>query len=127
MEKTILVVEDDLETLNLVVEFLEKKGYRIFKASNGFKALEILDQEKINLLLTDIRMPKMNGFELVKAVKKKYQKLGIIIMTAFTSIYSEGDIREIGVDDYIVKPFNISVLYEKVDSVFLQISLLKHK
>jgi len=127
MEETILIVDDDTNLLSLMVEYLSKFNDRVLRASDGVQALELLEKEHVSLLLTDIRMPRMNGFELVKVAKEKYPRLGVIIMTAFTSIYTEGDIREIGVDDYVTKPFNLSVLQEKIDRVFLQIRLLKQK
>jgi len=127
MNCRILVVEDNLDTQRMVAEFLEMKEFQIFTADDGLEALEVLSKETVDIVLTDIRMPRMDGFELIRNIKEKYPRLGVIIMTAFTSIYTEGSILETKADDYITKPFGLDDLKDKIDRIFLQISLLKEK
>ena len=76
------------------------------------------------MVLTDVRMPEMNGYDLTRIIKKMNPKIGIIIMTAYTSIYTEGDIRKIGADDFISKPFNLTDVSEKVERVIFQMKNL---
>jgi len=127
MQGRILAVDDVPEILDLIKEYLTMHDYQVLTARDGVEALEVLEKETVDIVLTDIRMPRMDGFELTKKIKAHYTKIGIIVMTAFTSIYSEGDIREIGVDDYIAKPFSPEKMKEKIDALCIQIGLLKEK
>lgn len=127
MKGNILVVDDMPEIVELVSEFLNASDYNVLTADNGLNALKVIEKEDVDVVLTDLRMPEMDGFELVKAIRGMNLKIGIIVMTAFTSVYTEGDIREIGVDDFLAKPFNPDMLMDKVEQVLLQTSLLKQK
>ena len=120
----ILIVDDMKEIREILSSFLEEDGYVIYTAENGKKALELIKEKEIDMVLTDVRMPEMNGYDLTKIIKKMNPKIGIIIMTAYTSIYTEGDIRKIGADDFISKPFNLTDVSEKVERVIFQMKNL---
>ena len=125
MENEKVLIVDDLEEIREILSsFLEDEGYVIYTAENGREALELIKEKEINLVLTDVRMPEMNGYDLTRTIKKMYPKIGIIIMTAYTSIYTEGDIRKIGADDFISKPFNLTNVSEKVERVIFQMKNL---
>ncbi len=125
MENEKVLIVDDLEEIREILSsFLEDKGYVIYTAENGREALELIKEKEINLVLTDVRMPEMNGYDLTRTIKKMNPKIGIIIMTAYTSIYTEGDIRKIGADDFISKPFNLTNVSEKVERVIFQMKNL---
>ena len=126
-KQKILVVDDEPMIRELLSDFLSEEGYSISEATNGKEALEMIQKEPFNLVLSDIRMPEMSGFDLVKLVKKHSQRIGFILMTGFSTIYSEGDVRKIGADDYLPKPLDLSDLLEKVERVLFQMKLLTPK
>ena len=123
----LLIVEDNKDTRLLLKEYFESLDYYIEICENGVEALAILKKKEFTILITDIRMPKMDGITLIGEVKRIYPKLGLIMMTAFSSVYSEVDVRRVGVDDYISKPFNFEDMKEKVEKLTYQIEMMKPK
>lgn len=121
----ILIVDDSKEIRNILSTFLKEEGFKVYTAENGKKALDLIKEKIIDLIITDIRMPEMDGYQLTKKVKEERPRVGIIIMTAYTSIYTEGDIRKIGADDYISKPFELVDIIEKIERVLFQMKSLK--
>lgn len=121
----ILIVDDSKEIRNILSTFLKEEGFKVYTAENGKKALDLIKEKIIDLIITDIRMPEMDGYQLTKKVKEERPRIGIIIMTAYTSIYTEGDIRKIGADDYISKPFELVDIIEKIERVLFQMKSLK--
>jgi two-component system response regulator PilR (NtrC family) len=100
-----LIVDDEEMMRNLLSRILSREGYKIRSAEDGVAALEVLEAEKINIIISDMKMPRMNGFELLKNVKKKYPDIGVIIMTAYGDTYTVKDALLLGADEYITKPF----------------------
>lgn len=108
---TILLVEDNLDMLAFVRAQFET-DYCIFTAKNGLEALHIMDLENINLVITDVVMPRMDGFELCKTIKSnlEYSHVPVVILTAKTDIQSKIEGLELGADSYVEKPFSIRYL-----------------
>ena len=102
---SILVVDDEETLRNILVKILTKEGYKVETAENGEEALEKLRQAQYNLLISDIKMPRLNGFELLKIAKKDYGSMGVIMMTAYGDSYTIKDALLLGADEYITKPF----------------------
>jgi len=102
---TILVVDDEEMLRNLLRKILVKEGYRVLTASSAPEALEKLASESIDLVISDVQMPEMDGFELLKALKKDYPQIGVIVMTAYGDAYTVRDALLLGADEYITKPF----------------------
>ena len=123
--ENILIVDDSKEIRNVLSVYLKAKGFEVYTAENGKKAIDLTKDKVIDLIITDIRMPEMNGYQLTKKIKGEKPRIGIIIMTAYTSIYTEGDIRKIGADDYISKPFELADMSEKIERVMFQMKSLK--
>lgn len=117
MSDTILVVEDDKDIQELVSEILKSEGYNVLTASNGLEGYQIYKEEKLNLLILDIMMPKMDGYQLAKLIRKKDDKIPIIMLTALEEEYDEIKGFEIGADDYITKPFSFNVLIRRVNAI----------
>lgn len=117
MSETILVVEDDKDIQELVSEILKAEGYRVLTAGNGLDGYQIYKDEKLDLLILDIMMPKMDGYQLAKLIRKKDEKLPIIMLTALEEEYDEIKGFEIGADDYITKPFSFNVLLRRVNAI----------
>lgn len=113
---TILVVDDEEMMRDLLDKILSHEGYNIITAFDGVDALEKLSNQKIDIVISDMKMPRMNGFELLKNVKSDYEGLGIIIMTAYGDTYTVKDALLLGADEYITKPFKsyeISLVVER--------------
>ena len=106
----ILVVDDDSVTLNMLKEFLEKNSFQVFIAQDADSALELAKRQRVDMVLTDIRMEESNGLSLLSDLKKWNSKLVVILMTGFGSM--EGAIESIqkGAFDYISKPFDLNKL-----------------
>ncbi|MBU0484928.1 MAG: response regulator [Proteobacteria bacterium] len=115
----ILLVEDDYVNRILIEKVLEKQGWKIIKAENGVEALAAYENNPFDLILMDIQMPKMDGFEATRAIRKKEKETGrhvpIIALTAHVLEEDRQKCREAGMDDHIGKPIRINVLRETVE------------
>ena len=113
---TVLVIEDHPDQRDLLAIVLQREGYRVVTAANGIEALEKLRQETVHIALSDIMMPKMDGFELIKKIRND-DALKNIYLILITARIQEGDrVRglDLGADDYITKPFSFSELLARV-------------
>src|SRR6266403_3339358 len=113
---TVLVIEDHPDQRDLLAIVLQREGYRVITAANGLEALERLETEKVQIALSDIMMPKMDGFELIKRIRSN-PTLKNIYLILITARIQEGDrVRglDLGADDYITKPFSFSELLARV-------------
>jgi len=108
-KNTILCVDDELDTLNALKFGLEGKGYNVLTADNGNSALELLKTETPDIIITDLRMSPMNGFELFQIVKKKERFAGVpfFFLTAVDDFLAQKYGQSLGVDAYITKPIDL--------------------
>ena len=113
----ILVVEDDKNLRKLIVTCLEKANYTVFDTKNGEEALELMDRQYVDLIVTDIMMPEMNGYELIKELRDANYNTPILIITAKEDIEDKRGGFSLGADDYMVKPINIDELIMRVKSL----------
>ncbi|MBD3169288.1 MAG: response regulator [candidate division Zixibacteria bacterium] len=112
----ILVVDDELEMRNLLDKILKRDGYKVTLAENGQTALQCLKDKKFDIVISDIKMPEMNGFELLKSIKEEKPDVGVIMMTGFGDAFTVKDAMILGADEYITKPFKaheISLILER--------------
>jgi DNA-binding response OmpR family regulator len=116
MTKTILVVDDKLNIRTMVKDYLTEENFRVFTAENGQQALYCARQEKPDLILLDIMMPKMDGFEFMRAFAKE-QSTPIILLTARMEETDKVLGLELGADDYITKPFGMRELVARIRAV----------
>lgn len=100
---TVLLVDDNVEMREYLSSVLTE--YNIIEANNGVEALEVLKDNKIDALVTDYMMPKMNGYELIEHVKEKQYSFPILVITARADVKSKLNILALGIDDYLTKPF----------------------
>lgn len=105
MNHTILIAEDDQDITELVKLYLESSGYRVLTAPDGAAAYELIQTESIDLAVLDIMMPRMNGYELTKAIRSR-SNMPIIILSAKNTDNDKILGLELGADDYLSKPFN---------------------
>ena len=106
----ILVVEDDKNLKKLIKITLTKENYTVYEASNGEEALEMLDTNYVDLIISDVMMPQMDGFELIKELRTSKYKMPIMLITAKDSIEDKKEGFILGADDYMVKPINLEEL-----------------
>lgn len=122
----ILVVEDDNAVTKLLTKFLTMSGYTNFAAKSAEEAEEILDNEEINIVITDIRLPGMDGIRFTKKIRKKYD-LGVIVMTAYSAEYSYADAIQNGASDLIFKPIRLNELTLRINRVVKEQSLIDER
>lgn len=113
----ILVVEDDRSQSRLIMAALKQNGYRAVAAADGKQALELLDSEQIDLVITDIMMPVMDGFQLIDALRSSNFTLPILIISARENFEDKRRGFLLGVDDYMVKPIDIGELILRVGAL----------
>lgn len=113
---SILVVDDELLIRDLLYDFFTGQGWDISVAESGERALEILRSRKFDLVLTDIKMPEMDGLALTGHVKESHPEIPVVLMTGFPSVDTAVEALRKKVDDYVIKPFNINQLYKLVES-----------
>ena len=119
MAEKILVIDDDLDTLRLVGLMLQRQGYQISAATNGQQGLEKAIEEKPNLILLDIMMPDMDGYEVARRLRKNPDtlKIPILMFTAKTQLDDKVLGFEVGADDYLTKPTHPSELQSHVKAL----------
>jgi len=113
---TILVVDDEPMMRSLLEKILTRDGFRVVSACDGDEALQVMGREDVSIVISDLQMPGMSGFELLKALKTQYPQAGVIIMTAYGDTYTVKDALLLGADEYITKPFKsfeISLVVER--------------
>lgn len=111
----ILVCDDDREIVEAIEIYLSQEGYQILKAYDGIEALEILEKVKVNLLIIDVMMPRLDGIRATLKIREK-NSLPIIILSAKSEDTDKILGLNIGADDYVTKPFNPLELVARVKS-----------
>ena len=125
--KKVLVVDDDEDIVNLVGALLENEGYKTLRAFNGREAFDRALVEKPDLIIADIMMPEMDGWEFCWRVRESEQlgETPFIFLTARADVMDQIRGSEIGADDYIIKPFRKQELLKRVQNTFEVIELLR--
>ena len=115
---TVLLVEDNVDLLNLTRESLAE-WFRVLRASNGREALEVLAQENVDVIVSDVMMPEMDGLELCSKVKSEisYSHIPVILLTAKTTLESKVEGLECGADVYVEKPFSVKQLRMQIENL----------
>jgi DNA-binding response OmpR family regulator len=106
----VLVVDDEPEAVELLVEFLSSKGYEVLTATSGEEALRRVKEDRPHLVLLDIRMPQMNGLEVLRRIREIDAEMGVIMVTAVNEEDVGRKALELGAFDYIVKPLDLKYL-----------------
>ena len=114
----LLVVEDNVELLMLMTQLLSSK-YHVKTATNGKEALEIIHKEELDIIISDVMMPIMDGLELTQQLKNdpNYQHLPIILLTAKTQEENRAEALQLGADSYVTKPFKLSDLELRINNI----------
>ena len=110
----VLIVEDDLDLCEALCDTLEIEGYRVLSAGNGIEALSQLTKHNFRLVVSDIQMPVMDGFQLLNNMQQKHPEIPVLLMTAYGTIPKAVEAMQSGATDYLIKPFEASTLVAKV-------------
>jgi DNA-binding response OmpR family regulator len=116
MLNKILIAEDEPALRNLVKTCLVKEGYSVIEAKDGQEALDLFYSENVSLVILDIMMPKLDGFEVLKTIRIE-STVPVLMLTARNTEYDELHGLKLGADDYITKPFSPAVLVSRVKAV----------
>jgi DNA-binding NtrC family response regulator len=114
--RSILVVDDELLIRDLLYDFFSAQGWSISVAENGEKAVEAMGLKSFDIVLSDIKMPAMDGLVLTEEVRRRHPGTPVVLMTGYPSVDSAVAALRSRVVDYIVKPFNIHQLYKTIES-----------
>lgn len=112
MDYKILIVEDEPKLREILCDYFKSKGTDAIEADNGMTALELLENYEFDAVLLDIMMPKLDGFNVCRAIRRK-SDVPVIFLTALSDEDNKLFGYELGADDYVTKPFTMSVLYAK--------------
>jgi len=110
MTERVLIVDDEPFVRQLVRDTLEKKGFTTGIAADGEEALALLDEEDFGVVLTDVVMPGMDGFELLKRIKKRHPGTKVVILTGYARQQQISEFYLHGADEYLAKPFQVHEL-----------------
>ncbi len=117
MEK-ILVIDDEVGVVEVISEVLIHEGYEVKTTTDGFEAMELIEKETFDLVITDLKMPDYDGIEITHAVKKRSKETDVVVITGYASLESAVGALKIDVYDYILKPFNISEILSTASRIF---------
>src|SRR5215204_4788303 len=106
----LLIVDDEQSYRQLLSLIFEGEGHNIRAASNGAEAVEMLNAEPADLVISDVRMPDMDGIEMLRTVRSSLPDMGIVFMTAFASVEAAREAFKLGADDFVTKPFDVDEL-----------------
>ena len=123
----ILIVEDDKELSELFSTVLVKNGYKTTRAKDGVEALDALDKKYIDIIISDIMMPNMDGFELIQSIRDAQFNLPVLMITAKESFQ---DIKRgflLGIDDYMIKPINVNEMVLRVGALLRRSQIINEK
>jgi CheY-like chemotaxis protein len=120
-QATVLVAEDDKLIRTIFAEIVKGEGFDVVEADDGQRAFDLVTSRKIDMIISDMKMPVMSGFDLLVAVKKTHPEIPVTVITGFNSEYREDEVLAAGADAYITKPFKVAdvaatlrQMYEKV-------------
>ena len=118
----ILIADDEKEIVGLLRIYLETDGVTVYEANDGARALELLDAHDIDLALVDIMMPKLDGYQLIKAIRQREKYIPVIVISAKVTLSERVLGMDLGADDYVTKPFEPLEVAAKVRAQLRRLS-----
>jgi len=119
----ILVVDDSPDTLEVLKRNLESEGYLVFTATGAVEAIKIIESSPIDLVITDLKMPEVDGLSLVRHIQENYKNMGVMMITGYPSIEGAVEAVKFGAEEYLSKPFADEELFSAVGRVFEKLHL----
>lgn len=123
----ILVVEDNKNLRKLMITYLKRNNYEVLEAEDGEKALDIIDKNHIDLIISDIMMPNMDGYELTKELRQANYLVPILIVTAKDTIEDKRESFLLGADDYMVKPIDMDEMILRVGVLLRRANIVNQR
>jgi len=123
----LLLVDDEERFLVTTKTVLEKRGYQTSVAPNGLDAMAILDEEHIDVVILDVKMPGLDGVEVLRRIKQKHSLIEVIMLTGHSTTESAVEGLKLGAFDYITKPCDVKILLEKVDKAHARKKVMEEK
>ena len=120
MKKKILIVDDEKDTCEALMEILSDEGFQTFFALSGRSALTILKKRKPDLVLLDIKMPKMDGIEVMRRIQKINKDLVVVMITAYGALNTAKAAMRLGAYDYVTKPFDMKLIKAVVKEALVE-------
>jgi len=117
-QKRILVVDDEENARNALSRILTREGYEVASAGNGYEALNYLRGKEVELIITDINMPEMNGLTFLRELSKSHPESNVIMVTAYGEVESYFEAMNLGAFEYINKPVKIDELKKIIRKIF---------
>lgn len=114
---SILTVDDEVDICKMIASFLKPKGYEVRISNSGEKALEMIAEEKPDVILMDLNMPGMGGETTLKEIKKHYSDLPVVMVTVINNEKKAIELMDKGASDYITKPINFDYLEKIISSL----------
>ncbi len=128
MEKLkMMLVDDEERFLSTTKKLLSRKGYDVFTASSGSEALDMLRTHNIHVVILDVKMPGMDGIETLKAIKRTYPLVEVIMLTGHATVESAVEGLKSGATDYLMKPTDVQDLIDKAEAAFGRRQVLEDK
>jgi two-component system, OmpR family, response regulator len=124
---TILITEDDLNIRKLMFHTLQNEGYSVLQATNGRDALTIMEDHHIDMLVTDVMMPEMDGVELTHDLRQTGHQIPVLMVTALESIHDKKSGFTSGADDYMVKPVDMDELIMRIRALLRRAQIVAEK
>jgi two-component system response regulator HydG len=124
-KERILIVDDSADTLEMIQRNLKSEGYRTFTALSVVEAIEILSSTPIDLVITDIKMPKLSGYDLIEHIKENFKDMEIVVITGYPSIKGAVKAVKIGAEEYLPKPFTDTELFSVVQRALEKLLMRK--
>lgn len=124
-KELILVVDDAADTVEMIQRKLTMKGFKVLTASNVSDAIVFLENNTVDLVLTDYKMPKISGLELIRHIRDHYKSTKVIMITGYPTIEGAVEAVKVGAEEYLTKPFTDQELFKAVDNVIEKIRLTK--
>jgi len=126
-EKKILVVDDEVHIRDMLEQAFSKAGYTVRLAESAEETLDILKDEKIQVIFLDLKLPGMNGLKLCRKIRKEFPIAIIHAITGYASLFELADCREAGFDDYFNKPVDLKLLFKAAQDAFEKIDRWKKR
>lgn len=123
MKKNILVVDDEIRMRKLIKDFLKQKDFEILEASDGEEALNLYNNQKnnIDLIILDVMMPKLDGWSVLRQIRQENKQIPVVMLTARSEEQDELFGFELGVDEYITKPFSPKLMVARIEAILRRI------
>lgn len=123
----VLVVEDDRELRDLFCAVLEENGYHAIAANDGLQAFDLLESHYIDLIISDVMMPKLNGFEMTQAIRNAGYTMPILIISAKGQAADKQKGFQSGIDDYMVKPIDVNEMIWRVEALLRRSQIISQR